>query len=51
MGLPASNTQSKAVIEVCLQAPYGRGEETILDTSARNTWQLDPAHFTIMDPQ
>ena len=49
--LPASDAQAKAIIAVCSQAPYGRGEETIVDTSVRNTWQLDPAHFTIMNPE
>ena len=48
---PASDAQAKAIIAVCLQAPYGRGEETIVDTSVRNTWQLDPTHFTIMNPE
>ena len=49
--LPVSDAQAKAIIAVCSQAPYGRGEETIVDTSVRNTWQLDPAHFTIMNPE
>ena len=51
VGLPASDAQAKAIITVCSQAPYGRGEETIVDTSVRNTWQLDPAYFTIMNPE
>ena len=51
VGLPASDAQAKAIISVCSRAPYGRGEETIVDTSVRNTWQLDPAHFTIMNPE
>ena len=51
VGIPANDAQAKAIIAVCSQAPYGRGEETIVDTSVRNTWQLDPAHFTIMNPK
>ena len=51
VGLPASDAQAKAIMAVCSQASYGRGEETIVDTSVRNTWQLDPAHFTIMNPK
>ena len=38
----------EAIIEMCSQAPYGRGEETIVDTSVRKTWQLDPSQFTII---
>ena len=49
VGLPANIAQAKAIISVCSQAPYGRGEET---SSVRpNTWQLDPAQFTIMNPE
>ena len=39
--------QVKALIESATQAPFGRGEATIVDTSVRNTWQLDPSQFTI----
>ena len=45
VGLPASVAQAKAIISVCSQAPYGRGKKT------KNTWQLDPTHFTIMNPK
>ncbi len=31
----------------CEQAPYGRREETIVDTSVRNAWQLDASRLTI----
>ena len=39
--------QVKAVIDSATQAPFGRGEATIYDTSVRNTWQLSPTQFTI----
>ena len=39
--------QVKAIIESASQAPFGRGEATIVDTSVRNTWQLSPSQFTI----
>ena len=52
-GIPETIRQSiqepeaKAIIEKCSRAPYGRGEETIVDTSVRKTWQLDPSQFTV----
>ena len=51
VGLPISTSQAKAIIEQCSQAPYGRGEETIVDTAVRNTWQLNPSKFTILNPE
>ena len=30
LGLPLSGLQARAVIEQCCQAPYGRGEQTIV---------------------
>ncbi|KAH7189103.1 uncharacterized protein B0J16DRAFT_413509 [Fusarium flagelliforme] len=29
-------------------APYGKGTETFVNTSVRNTWELDPSQFTII---
>ena len=31
----------------CEQAPYGCREETIVNTSVRNAWQLDASRLTI----
>jgi hypothetical protein len=31
-------------------APYGRKEETIVDTKVRNTWQLNPDQLVIRNP-
>ena len=43
--------QAKAIIAACAQAPFGRGQETIVDTTVRSTWELDPSQFTITNPQ
>ena len=51
VGLPVGKLQAKAIIAVCAQAPFGRGQETIVDTTVRNTWELDPSQFTITNPQ
>ena len=51
LGLPLCDVQARVVIEQCSQAPYGRGEETIVDTTVRKTWQLNPVKLTILNPE
>ena len=51
LGLPLGEAQAKRLIELASRAPYGRGEETIVDTSVRCTWQLNPKQFSITNPQ
>ena len=51
VGVPICEFQAKAIKAVCAQAPFGRGQETIVDTTVRNTWELDPSQFTITNPQ
>jgi hypothetical protein len=46
--LPLATSQAQEMIETANRAPYGRGDETIVDTSVRNTWELSPGrHFEI----
>lgn len=47
LGLPLGDCQAKLIIASSTQAPFGRGEETIVDTSVRCTWQLSPSQFVI----
>ncbi|KAF6809483.1 2og-fe oxygenase superfamily protein, partial [Colletotrichum sojae] len=42
---PLGEAQARSLIAAARQAPYGRGSETIVDTSVRNTWELDPSQF------
>lgn len=51
VSLPVVAAQAKALIEMCEQAPFGRGEETVTDTSVRNCWQLDASLFELRNPQ
>ena len=51
VGLPVCEYEAKKIKAVCSQAPYGRGQETVVDTTVRNTWQLEPSQFTIMNAQ
>ena len=51
VGLPVSGAQAQELVGVCHQAPYGKGEETLVDTSVRRVWALDSEHFTLSNPQ
>lgn len=43
LSFPVLETQIHQLIQQATRAPYGRGEETILDESVRKVWQL-PSH-------
>ena len=45
IGSPISAVDAKRLIAKATQAPYGRGEETIVDTNVRRVWQLEPSQF------
>ncbi|OWK36220.1 2OG-Fe(II) oxygenase [Fimbriiglobus ruber] len=50
VGLPLNDAQAKQLKKVCRQAPYGKGEETLVDTSVRRVWQLDADRFSLTNP-
>src|SRR5262245_23327833 len=43
ISFPVPEAQIRQIVQQAERAPYGRGEETILDTSVRKVWQLPPA--------
>jgi len=49
--IPILKQQAKALIKVSEQAPYGLGEETVLDTNIRKTWQISSEDFSLTNPQ
>lgn len=51
VGLPLSDLQAKALRKVCEQAPYGKGERTLVDTSVRKVWRLLPDRFALRNPE
>ncbi len=51
VSLPLSENQAKEIIQKCEQAPFGRGEETLIDTSVRNVWQISPKALEFTNPQ
>src|SRR5262249_39986368 len=48
--LPLGKTQARQLVNLCHQAPYGKGTETLVDTDVRRGWGLDPAHFPLTNP-
>ncbi|KAK0724019.1 hypothetical protein B0T21DRAFT_395412 [Apiosordaria backusii] len=47
---PLQEVTARQLIEKARQAPYGKGSETFVDTSVRNTWELDAAQLDL-NPQ
>lgn len=45
VGVPICAADARRLIEQASQAPYGRGQETIVDTKVRRVWQLEPRQF------
>lgn len=40
IAFPILKTQVRSLIHAAVRAPYGRGPETVLDTSVRDCWQI-----------
>ena len=47
IGVPVVPADAKRIVGKASQAPYGRGESTIVDTDVRRVWQLDPSQFEL----
>jgi hypothetical protein len=47
IGIPVTPADAKRLITKASQAPYGLGEETIVDKDVRRVWQLEPSQFTL----
>lgn len=44
---PLGLQDAQKLINAARQAPFGKGERTIVDTTFRNTWELDPSQFSL----
>ena len=49
--LPLKKDDAQIIKAVCRQAPFGHGDKTIVDTSIRNTWELDASRFDLKNPE
>jgi predicted 2-oxoglutarate/Fe(II)-dependent dioxygenase YbiX len=47
IALPLLPVQAEQLVAVAERAPYGRGEETLVDTDVRRTWQIDSDRIRI----
>jgi 2OG-Fe(II) oxygenase superfamily len=47
IALPLLQVQAEQLIAVAEAAPYGRGQETLIDPSVRRTWQIAPDRVRI----
>ncbi|MGH3915742.1 MAG: 2OG-Fe(II) oxygenase [Pseudonocardiaceae bacterium] len=50
VNLPVRAPLAKKLIAVARSARFGRGEETLTDTSVRDTWELTPDQITLGGP-
>lgn len=50
LAFPLLPMQARLLIEHAIQAPYGRGTETIVDTSVRKVWQISSEQVKISSP-
>jgi hypothetical protein len=47
IALPLLPVQAEQLIAMAQHAPYGRGEQTLVDTEVRRTWQIGPERVQI----
>ena len=46
LSFPIQPEDAEQLIEVASQAPYGRGEDTIVDTEVRDVWEIEPSQLS-----
>jgi len=51
IGLPLSNDDAQVIIGASHQAPFCKGSETIVDSSVRNTWELNSEQFELRNSE
>jgi hypothetical protein len=47
IALPLLPAQAESLVAIAEAAPYGRGADTIVDSSVRRTWQINPGKVQI----
>ena len=45
IGMPLSERDAALLAKACHQGPFGKGRETIVDTSVRKSWELNASQF------
>ncbi|KAK5120552.1 hypothetical protein LTR85_006208 [Meristemomyces frigidus] len=49
--MPLQDVDASRIIAASHQAPFGKGEQIIVDRAVRRTWELNHDQFTIENPQ
>ena len=47
LGIPLNDQTAQMLISHCQQAPFGKGERTLVDTSVRDTWEIDASKVSV----
>ena len=47
LSFPVPDSQVRALVEAAERAPYGKGTDTLVDTSVRDCWQIGAAHVRL----
>lgn len=50
IGLPLSDRDAADLCRVGHEAPFGKGSETFVDPTVRETWELNPNQFELRNP-
>ena len=50
IGLPLSERDAKLIMGCAVQAPFGHGERTVVDTNVRDTFEVEPAKVSFQNP-
>ncbi|KAA1473725.1 hypothetical protein DENSPDRAFT_823223 [Dentipellis sp. KUC8613] len=50
IGLPLNTREAEVIKSKAIQAPFGMGERTVVDTNVRDTWEIDGRSITFLNP-
>jgi len=50
IGFPLSDSNAKLIEAAATQAPFGKGTETVVDTTVRDTFEINPDKFSFENP-
>lgn len=51
ISLPLSEHDAQRIIQASHKAPFGKGSDTVIDPSVRNTWEIDRRDFQLRNPE
>jgi hypothetical protein len=50
-GMPLSESEIRRLIQASHQAPFGKGAATMVDTTVRNTWEINASQLRLTHPK